>query len=167
MQPNYQNRGAAVQERPDSIPKKNSDPRNQQSGYQDIDKLTQLVLDLDMKAKMSSMCKAMIRFGISFNRVPNEQKQKEPPANGKQKNNFAGTAKKKNRKDNVTQRSFVAVEEKDSISETNENIQPEFGGVATVIKAQKHLSPRSITAHPHLAGMKRQDFNHIQQIRES
>ncbi len=51
-------------------------------------------------------------------------------------NNFAGTAKKKYRKDKVAQRSLVAVEEKDNVSDSDEDNQPEFGGVATVIKPQ-------------------------------
>jgi hypothetical protein len=49
-------------------------------GSQDIDKLTQIVLD--KKAEMGSICKAMIRSGISFDKSPNEQKQKEPSATG-------------------------------------------------------------------------------------
>ncbi len=105
-----------------TVPKKNSDPRNQQSVYQDTDKLTQLVFDV--KAETGSMCKAMIRSKISFDMAPNELKQKEPSANGKQKNTFAGTAKK-NRKDKVAQCSLVAVGEKDSISDSYEDNQPE------------------------------------------
>ncbi len=54
--PNYENRGAAVQVR--TVPKKNSDPRNQRPEYQDSDKHIQLVLD--MKAEMGSLRKAMI-----------------------------------------------------------------------------------------------------------
>ncbi len=50
----------------------------------------------------------------------------------------AGTAKKKNRKDKVTQRSLVGIEEKDSVSDSNEDDQPEFEGVASVIKRQKN-----------------------------
>ena len=82
-----------------------------------------------MKAEMGSMRKAMIRSGISFDKVPNEQKQKETSANEKQKNNFAGTAKKKNRKDKMAQRSRVAVKEKDSVSDYDEDTQPEFGAI--------------------------------------
>jgi hypothetical protein len=73
---------------------------------------------MDMKADMGSICKAMIRSGISFDKPPNEY-------------------------------------------------QLEFGGVATVIKPQKHLSPRPINAHPRKAGMKRHDFDHILRIKES
>ncbi len=90
---------------------------------------------------MGFMHKAMIRFGISSDKGPNEQKQEDASEKGKQKNNFAGTAKKRNRKDKVAQRSLVAVEEKDSVSDSNEEPQPEFGGVAIVKKPQKHLSP--------------------------
>ncbi len=60
---------------------------------------------------------------------------------GKQKNNFAGKAKKKNRGDKVAQRSLVAVEEKKNVFDSDDDNQQEFGGVANVIKLQKHLSP--------------------------
>ncbi len=50
---------------------------------------------------MGFMCKAMIRSCISFDKSPNEQKLRELPINGKQKDKFAATAKKKNRKDKV------------------------------------------------------------------
>jgi hypothetical protein len=77
-------------------------------------------------------------------------KQEESFAKCIQKNNFAGTAKKRNRKDKVSQRSLVAAEEKGSVSDSNEDNQPEFGLVA-MIKSQKPLSPRSINAHPLMA----------------
>ncbi len=89
---------------------------------------------------MGSMRKAMIIAGISFDKIPYEQKPKYASEKGKQKNNFAGTAKKRNRKDLVAQRSLVAVKEKDSVSDSDDP-QPEFGGVAIVQKSQKHLSP--------------------------
>ncbi len=92
---NYENRGAAMQERP--VQKENSDPRNQQPEPREHDKLYQLVLD--MKTEMGSMCKAVIGACISFDKVPNEQKTKDASDKGKQKINFAGTAKKMNRKD--------------------------------------------------------------------
>ncbi len=85
---------------------------------------------------MGSMHKPMIRSGISFDRIPNEQKHKDASEKGKQKNNFAGTAKKRNRKDKVAQRFLEAVEEKDSVSDSDEEPQPEFGGVAIVRKSQ-------------------------------
>ncbi len=78
--------------------------------------------------------------------------------NLKQKKIFAGTAKKNNRKDKVAQRFLVAVGERDSVSDSDEDSQPEFGGVATVIKPQKHLSPPPINAHPRVVGMKCHDF---------
>ncbi len=81
------------------------------------------------------------KTGISFDKIPNEQKPKGAAEKGKRKNNFAGTAKKRNSKDRVAGRSLVAVEEKDSVSDSNEDPQPEFGGVAIVVKSQKHLSP--------------------------
>ncbi len=56
---------------------------------------------MDMKVEMGSMRKAMIRSGNSFDKLPNKQKQKDTSTNGKQENNFAGTAIKRNRKDKV------------------------------------------------------------------
>jgi hypothetical protein len=122
---------------------------------------------VDMKAEMGSSCKAMIRSGISFDKLPKEQKQKDASTNGRQKNNFAGTAKKRNGKDKVVQRSLVAVEEKDSVSDSYEDTQSEFGRVAIVNKPQKYLSPRIINTHPRMAEIKRHDFDRIQQIKES
>jgi hypothetical protein len=43
--------------------------------------------------------------------------------NGRQKNNFAGIAKKWNRKDKVAQRPLVAVEEKDNVPDSDEDTQ--------------------------------------------
>ncbi len=62
-----------------------------------------------------------------MDKLLNEHKQKDTSTNGRQKHNFAGTAKKRNRKDKVVQRSLVAVEEKDSVSDSYEETQPEFG----------------------------------------
>ncbi len=75
-------------------------------------------LVLDMKAEMGSICKAMMSAGISFKNVPNEQKTRNASDKGKQKNNFAGTAKKRNRKVLVAQRSLVAVKEEDSVTDS-------------------------------------------------
>ncbi len=61
----------------------------------------------------------------------------------------------------------MAVEEKDSVSDSNEDPKPEFGGVAIVRKSQKHLSPLIINAHPRMAGMKRHDLDRIEKVRES
>ncbi len=74
---------------------------------------------MDMKAEMGSSRKTMIRSRISFDRLLNKQKQKDTSTNGRQKSNFAGTAKKWKRKDKVAQNSLVAVEEKDSVSDSN------------------------------------------------
>ena len=60
-----------------------------------------------MKAEMGSSHKTMIRSGISFYNAPNEQEARNAADKGKQKNNFAGTAKKRNIKDKVAQRSLV------------------------------------------------------------
>ncbi len=54
-----------------------------------------------------------------------------------------------------------------SFDKSTYEYQLELGGVATVIKPQKHLSPRSINAHPQMAGMKRHKFDRIQRIKES
>ncbi len=59
---------------------------------------------------MGSSRKAMIRSENSLEKFLNEQKQKDTSTNERQKNNFAGTAKKRNRKDKVAQHSLVAVE---------------------------------------------------------
>ncbi len=61
-----------------------------------------------------------------------------PKKNRKTKNNFAGTANKKNRKDKVAQRSLVPVDDKENVCDPDEDhdSQLEFGGVATVIKPQ-------------------------------
>ncbi len=116
---------------------------------------------MDMKAEMGSSSKAMIRSGISFDKLPNEQKQKDTSANGRQKNDFAGTAKKWNRKNKVAQRSLVAVEEKDSLPDSYEDTQPEFEGVAILNKPQKYLSTQLINNHLWLAGMKHHDLDSI------
>ncbi len=87
--------------------------------------------------------------------------RRESSANGKQKSNFAGTAKKKNRQDKVAKPSLEAVEEKENASDSDDDKQPEFGGVATLIKPQKYMSPQSINAHPRIAGMKHHDFDRI------
>ncbi len=99
----------------------------------------------------------------STDKLPIEQKQKYTSANGKQKNTFAGTAKKRNRKDEVAQRCLMAVEEKDSVSDSDEDTQPEEGGVAIVKKPH----PQTINAHPRIAGMERHNFDSIQRIKES
>ncbi len=44
---------------------------------------------MHMKAETGSSSKAMIRSRITFNKLPNEQKQKDTSTNGRQKNNFA------------------------------------------------------------------------------
>ncbi len=66
----------------------------------------------------------------------------------------------------MAQRSLVAVKEKDSISDSYEDPQPEFGGVAIVGESQMHFSPRIINAHPHLAGIKRHDLDLMEQVKE-
>ncbi len=70
----------------------------------------------------------------------------------------------------MAQRSLVAVEEKDSVYDSDEDPQPEYAGAAIVVKSQKHLSPRTINSHPQLAGIKRHDLdrNHrMEQVKAS
>ena len=62
----------------------------------------------------------------------------------------------------MAQRSLVAVKEKDSVTDSDEDPQPEFGGVAIVVKSQNRLSPQTINSHPRLAGMKRHDLDCIE-----
>ncbi len=54
-----------------------------------------------------------------------------------------------------------------SFDKSSNEYQLEFGGVAIVIKPQKHLRPRSINAQSRMAGMKRHDFESIRRIKES
>ncbi len=68
---NYENRGAAMQDH--TVPKKNSDQRNQRPEYQDRDKLTQLVL-----AEMGSMRKAMIRSGFHLTSCQTNRNKRIP-----------------------------------------------------------------------------------------
>ena len=113
---------------------------------------------------MGSMRKAMIRSGISSDKSPNEQKPRKPPASGEQKNVFAGTAKKKYKKDKVAQRSLVPIKTKNQVFDSDDDYQPEFGG--TVIKPQKYMCPQSINAQPLMTGMKRHDLDCILRINE-
>jgi hypothetical protein len=76
----------------------------------------------------------MIRSRILLNKSTNEQKARETPVNGKQKNDFEGTAKKRKRKNKVAQHSLVPVESKETVSDSNNNNQPEFESVASVKK---------------------------------
>jgi hypothetical protein len=88
---NFENLGAAIQDR--SEPRRNNQSRSPKSASTNVTMLTQLVLD--MNAEIRSMSKAMMRSGISFDPIPQEQKPRERQAAGKQKGKFAGAAKKK------------------------------------------------------------------------
>ncbi len=83
-----------------------------------------------------------------------------PPTENR-RTSFGGTAKKKNRKDKVAQRSLVPAETKEEVSYSDDDSQPEFGDVATVIKPQKYVSSRSINAQRLIAGMKRHNLDSI------
>ena len=67
----------------------------------------------------------------------------------------------------MAQRSLVAVEEKDSVSDSYEDAHSEFGGVAIVAESQKSLSPQIINSHARLPGMKLHDLDRIEQVKES
>ena len=97
QRPNYANRGMAVQDR--KGPKKNPDNRSPKPASE-ISKLIQAVFD--MKAKLGCMRKALSNAGITMERSPNVQKPREQIANGKQKNKFAGAAKKEQGKQNCS-----------------------------------------------------------------
>ena len=103
--PNYENRGMAAQDR--KGPKKNPDNRSPNQSNSDISKLIQAVFDT--KAEMGCMSKALSNAGIIIERSPNVQKPREQIVHGKQKNKFAGAAKK-NKANNIAQRSHVPVE---------------------------------------------------------
>ena len=106
------------------------------------------------------MRKAMTRACISFDKAPNRQKPREQAANGKQNGKFAGTAKMKNRTDKVAQRSLVPVQHRNKASDSDDEPQPEHGGVSVVVKLQKkHVSPWTINAM--LVGMTRHDPDHL------
>ncbi len=62
----------------------------------------------------------MIRSGLSFEKSLNEQKPREQLANGKQKDKFAGAAKKKNTNDKIDQRSLVQVQQETVVSDSND-----------------------------------------------
>ena len=93
------------------------------------------------------MRKAMTRAGITFDKSPNEPQPREKSANGKQKGKFAGTAKMKNQANKIAQRSLVHVTNRNKVSDSNDEPQPEYGNVAIVAKPQKkHVSPRTMNA---------------------
>ena len=97
---------------------------------------------------------------------PNEPQPREQSANGKQKGKFAGTAKTKNKADKMLQRSFVPVQQRNEVSDSDDEHQPEYGNVAIVAKPQKkHVSPRTINAL--MAGMTHHDPDRLRQITES
>ena len=120
LRTNYENRGMATQER--KAPKKNPDTGSPKQTVSDFSKLMQVVFD--MKAEMGCMRKAMVNAGMSFDKSPNEPKPREHFVNGKQKNKFAGTAKK-NKSSRIAQRSLVIVHDKIELSDSDDENQPE------------------------------------------
>ena len=95
------------------------------------------------------------------------RKQKMPLRERKAEEQLRRDSQTRNRKDKLAQRSMVAVEEKDSVSDSYEGPQPDFGGVAIVGKSQNYLNPQIINAHPRLAGMKCHDLDCIVRVKAS
>ena len=106
----------------------------------EISKLIQAVFD--MKAEMGCMRKALSNAGIIIERSPNVQKPREQIVHGKQKNKFAGAAKK-NKANKIAQRSLVPVDAQFSVSDDDH--QPEYENMVIAVKP-KHVSPRLINA---------------------
>ena len=81
------------------------------------------------------MSKALSNAGIIIERSLNVQKPREQTVNGKQKNKFAGTAKK-NKSSRIAQRSLVPVCTTE-LSDSDNDPQPECGAMT---KPKKHVS---------------------------
>jgi hypothetical protein len=102
----------------------------------------------------------LINAGISVEKSPIVQKQKEHFINGKQKKSFAGTAKK-NKSGKINQRSLVSVHQGPTVSDSDDDDdQPEYGhgqsaSMAVVFKPKKHVSPRLVNAM--MVGMTRRN----------
>ena len=76
-----------------------------------------------------------------------DQKPREQPANGKQKNKFAGTVRMKNKPNKLAQRSLVNVPEKNVVSDSDDEHQFEQGFLTIVAKPkEKHVSPHAMNA---------------------
>ena len=100
----------------------------------------------DMKSEIGCMHRALTNACISVEKSPTVQKPKEQFINGKQKNkSFAGTAKK-NHSSKTTQCSLVPVTYGETVSDSEDDNQPEYGMMATVAKSKKHVSPQLINA---------------------
>ena len=95
-----------------------------------------------MKAEMGCMRKALSNACITIERSPNVQKPRDQIAHGKQKNKFAGAAKK-NKANKQAQKSLVPVSE--HLSDSYDDNQPEYGNMVIVTKP-KHVNPRLINA---------------------
>ena len=129
-------------------PKKNPDEKPPKYPASDIARLVQAVFD--MKSEMGIIRQALINSGISIEKSPIVQKQKEQFTNGKQKKSFAGAAKK-NKMGKFAQRSLVQIPNGTTLSDSDDECdQPEYGGnvgmMAIVAKPKKHVSPRLINA---------------------
>ena len=77
------------------------------------------------------MRRAMTNAGISFEKSPKGPKPREQSANGKQRNKFAGTVKN-NKATKVAQRSLVQVPDKNEVSDSDDDNQPEYGGMMAI-----------------------------------
>ena len=149
---NFANRGMAAQDRKGQVPKKNPDNRSPKQFSSEILKLIQAVFD--MKAEIGCMRKALGNAGITIEKSPNGQKPREQIAHGKQKNKFAGAAKK-NKANKLAQKSLVPVA--NQYSDCDDDNQPEYGNMVIVAKP-KHLSPRLINAM--MVGITRSNPDH-------
>ena len=103
---------------------------------------------------------------ISFEKSPSGPKPREQYANGKQKNKFAGAAKTKNKANRIAQRTLVPVQDKNAVSDSNDEPQFEHGLVTIVAKPQKkHVSPRAMNAM--LVGITKRRDPDMRRISES
>ena len=123
----------AAQDRKGQGLKKNPENRSPKQFSSEISKLIQAVFD--MKAKIGCMHKALGNACITIERSPNVQKPREKIAHEKQKNKFAGAAKK-NKANKLAQKSLVPVA--NQFSDSDDDNQPEFGNMMMVAKP-KHM----------------------------
>ena len=129
-----------------NVPKKNKDTRSPKQSHTDFSKLMQVVFN--MKAEMGSMHRAMTNAGISFEKSTSRPKTRDQSATGKQKNKFARTAKMKTKANRVAQRSLTNVPPRNEVSDSDDEPQTEYAGMATIVKQPKkrHVSPRAMNA---------------------
>ena len=120
------------------------DTRSPKPSPTDYSKLMQVVFY--MKAEMGCMRRAMTNAGISFEKSPSGPKPREQLVRGEQKYKFAAAATTKNKTNRIAQRSLVNVPEKNVVSDSDDDNQPEYGRMATIVKKPKKrlVSPRAM-----------------------